>query len=443
LFALFDAFADIAAPGGLELEFFVKAWGTAIHDMDAQTVPERQAPPGYLGVRPVDEDRDGALLQEAVRGHATNFRVDRLAGRTVHRDQVAENGLTLDSTSTHTRAAALSRAGVPLYSVSGWFDGGYPYSAIKRFLNVRTPGSRLLIGPWNHGGAFFWEPGRPAATRSAFAGSVERLRFFDRWLRDVPNGIEREPAVVYYTMGEGRWKSANVWPPAGSVGRSWYLAENRGLADRPRPAAGTDTYQVDTTAGTGSTARWNTLMGGGPVEYPDRAEADRKLVTWTSEPLARDLEVTGHPRLVIHLASTATDGAFLGYLEAVDPEGRVWYVTEGVLRGIHRAVSSAPAPYRQPSPYRSLRSSDARPLVPGRVEELMIDLLPTSYLFRQGWRIRVALAGADRDHFVQVPRGEAPTLTIHRSGVRPSRIDLPVIERSGPTGGGTPRGQRP
>lgn len=68
------------------------------------------------------------------------------------------------------------------------------------------------------------------------------------------------------------------------------------------------------------------------------------------------------------------------------------------------------------------------PLVPGEVAELVFDLLPTSYLFKSGHSIRVALAAADKDHFATLP-GDSPILQVFRGGQRASRIDLPLTPR--------------
>jgi len=57
------------------------------------------------------------------------------------------------------------------------------------------------------------------------------------------------------------------------------------------------------------------------VVYPDRAEEDRRLLTYTSKPLEEDTEITGHPVVTLYVTSTATDGAFFVYLEDVDEAG--------------------------------------------------------------------------------------------------------------------------
>jgi uncharacterized protein len=101
---------------------------------------------------------------------------------------------------------------------------------------------------------------------------------------------------------------------------------------------------------------------------------------------------------------------------------------DGHLRAIHLKLSAEEPPYRDVVPYRSFKRRDGLPLVPGEVTEVTFDLLPTSYLFRPGHSIRVALAGADTDHFILLP-ADPPTLRICRDRVRASRIDLPTIPR--------------
>lgn len=91
-------------------------------------------------------------------------------------------------------------------------------------------------------------------------------------------------------------------------------------------------------------------------------------------------------------------------------------------------VSDQPPPYKLVVPYRTFKRADAVPLVPGQVAELTFDLLPTSYLFKKGHSIRVALAGADKDHFI-IPAGEPPMVQFYRDRIHSSRIMLPVIPR--------------
>ncbi len=426
-FALFDAYTDIVFPGGVRHSWFIKNWGAAIGAMDRDEIPDAQRQQ-LIGVRPADEDPGKTLLAQAIREHATNIDIAAELAPINYRDDRALAGWTLEEISPKSYVRELTASRAAIYSYSGWYDGGYPLSAINRFLTVRNSGSRLVLGPWNHGGRFYFSPANGRAN-SSFPHTQELLRFFDYHLKGEKTSIVREPPVHYYTMGEERWHSASTWPLPQTRKQTWFFAnENVLSAKKPVADKAFDTYRVDYTAGTGNLSRWNTLFGGGPVDYPDRGEEDRKLLTYTSAPLEQDTEVTGHPIVTLILSSTAADGQFFVYLEEVDETGRVRYVTEGELRAIHRSLSAARPPYKSPVPYRTFLRRDAKPLVPGQITELTFDLLPTSYLFRKGRKVRIAIAGADKDHFEIIP-GDPPTVHIYRGGANQSRIVLPVIPR--------------
>jgi predicted acyl esterase len=68
-------------------------------------------------------------------------------------------------------------------------------------------------------------------------------------------------------------------------------------------------------------------------------------------------------------------------------------------------------------------------MVPGELTEPTFGLLPTSVLIRRGHRIRVAIAGHDKDTFTRIPAEETPVMTIARDKTHASFIDLPVINR--------------
>ena len=126
----------------------------------------------------------------------------------------------------------------------------------------------------------------------------------------------------------------------------------------------------------------------------------------------------------------ARHGALYAYLEDVQPDGRVTYITEGELDLADRAT----LPKRDNPPWRRLRtprsyaSTAAAPFPLGEPQRVTFDLLPTSVLFRAGDRIRVTIAAADPDAFQLLPASGKASLPD-----RPRRHD-PVLR-------GTARGQ--
>ena len=162
--------------------------------------------------------------------------------------------------------------------------------------------------------------------------------------------------------------------------------------------------------------------------YGDRTEADSRLLTYTSAPLAGDMEITGNAVISLEVSSTHEDGAFIVYLEDVAPDGYVRLLTEGELRAVHRAVSDSPA-LATFGPLHSFSSSDGQPLAPGEITTLSFALLPVSALVREGHAIRVAIAGHDKDTFIRVPETGNPVIQVYRQQGNVSWIDLPVINK--------------
>jgi len=233
--------------------------------------------------------------------------------------------------------------------------------------------------------------------------------------------------LEYYTLGENKWKSTKIWPLPETKTQRLYLSENNTLDEAaPTVSDGSDLYKVDPTAKTGEGNRWHAQMGR-PVLHPDRKAEDKKLLIYDTPPLRANMEITGHPVIHLFVRSTAPDGQFFVYLEAVEPDGRVRMVTEGQLRAIHRKISNEKPPYKMFGPYHTFKEQDIMPLVPNEVAEIAFDLFPISVLFKKGQKIRIAIAGADKGMFEPIPGCESPEITIERNTRYASCIDLPVI----------------
>ena len=431
MFSGFDLYSEIAFPGGIHLTWFTETWSQINNRLDHNQLPFPSLVGNLLvrGVRPVDGDSDQHLLSLALQEHEANWSPYREASGIVFRDDPPPSRQTvnIDALSTQTYAEDIAKSGAAIYSYSGWFDGGYQLAAIKRYLRHQKPTHRLILGPWDHGGKRQISP--YGLGPAQFDHAAELIRFFDVYLKDVATGSPNDPPIRYYTMGEEQWKTSTNWPPESSP-MSMYFQQEGGLSMEPSPAADhPDRYQVDPTTGTGKHSRWNTLVGISLKDpYPDRKEQDQALLVYTSDPLSEALEVTGHPVATVYLSATSQETNLFVYLEDVTPEGDVHYVTEGELRTIHRRLQpDATLPNStHPLPVHSFRRADAAPLIPGEAVPLLVELLPTSYQFKQGHRIRIALAGADKDHFQNLD-GPPSTWEVWHTSNRPSHVELPVV----------------
>jgi uncharacterized protein len=228
-------------------------------------------------------------------------------------------------------------------------------------------------------------------------------------------------------MGARVWKHTAVWPPIGTTNRVLYFGDKSNLSAAPSNA-GFDHYPVDFTAATGTLTRWATQMGGGDVIYPDRRDADKKLLSYTSAPMPAATTITGTPVVTAYLSTTAADGVVIAYLEDVAPDGHVMYITEGVLRLTNRKETDANLPYVTLGVNRSFHRADALPVKPGEVMQVRVPLYATSMQIKAGHRLRVALAGAADGQFDRIPTTRSVTWTVYRDAKRPSGVELPMVK---------------
>ncbi|MCZ6800677.1 MAG: CocE/NonD family hydrolase [Nitrospirae bacterium] len=434
MFSGFDLYSEIAFPGGIHLNWFTETWSYINNQLDNNELPFA----GWMGnlfvrgVLPVDGDTNNHLLTMAVQEHEVNWSPFKEASGLTFRDDPppSRQAPTIDALSTQTFVREIEQSGAAIYSYSGWFDGGYALAAIKRHLHHHNPENKLILGPWDHGGKRQISP--YAIGPAQFDHAKELIRFFDQHLKNVQTETHDEPPIQYYTMGAERWNTSTQWPPPSSSTQLYFHTNNQLSEEHLQKESPPDRYHVDPTAGTGKHSRWNTLVGISLKNpYPDRKEQDKKLVVYTTDPLPEDLEVTGHPVATVYLSANATDTTVFVYLGDVTPEGDVHYVTEGELRALHRKwhPTESTTDSVLSIPNHTFRRADAAPLIHGEVVSLTLDLLPVSYQFKKGHRIRVALAGADKDHF-QLLDDPSPTWKIWHTIDRPSHIELPIISIS-------------
>jgi putative CocE/NonD family hydrolase len=188
--------------------------------------------------------------------------------------------------------------------------------------------------------------------------------------------------------------------------------------------AGADSYLYDPTDPV-RTRGGSLLYPGEPGNGPhDQRSVEARCLTYTSEPLDSDMEVTGRVRAVLFGMSSAPDTDWVVRLSDVSPDGVSRPVAEGILRARFRDSQTAP----------SL-------LEPGRVYEFTVDLWSTSNVFLAGHRIRVAVTSScfprwDRNlntggPFGLEPVGRPAINTVFRDRFRPSHIVLPVRGNGG------------
>lgn len=439
----FDVFRHLMCPGGVPNTWMIGTWSASVSAMDQNDFDEvvrrstRPPPEEFLknirGVRPVDDDGDGSMLAAAVAEHNGNYNLSEDGFDASYLDaDIASEAMAL-AASVYSYREVIEKSRVPIFYRTGWQDAGTAEGAICLFKTFSNP-LRVTIGPWNHGMSSRADPYQPSEEAKPLPlkdklSSV--LSVVEHYVSDSVEAGKPEMGVLeYFTLGENKWKTTREWPPPGTTVKRLYLAADRRLSEKPpTEESGHDTYRVDLDASTGKFNRWHTQLGL-PIHHPNRRDEDKRLLVYDSSALKEDTEATGNPEVSLFVSSTAEDGAFFAYLEDVAPDGRVRLVTEGCLRALHRKFSGERPPYSMLGPYHTYKRRDAEPMVPGEVTELKFSLFPISVLFRKGHKIRLAIAGADRDTFELIVGGEAPEIRVERNRLHASSIELPIITRA-------------
>jgi hypothetical protein len=429
----FDVFHHLFFPGGVANDWFLESWGSATKAMDEGRSPEpgsdldcqaRAADCAALWpiLDHVDGDADFRLLRQALAGRNRWTPAD-YAHLEFH-DDAGRNGFRFFHSSPAYHLEGIRREAKPAQIWGSWLDAGTAAAALARYRSAPDVPMEIWITANDHPNARFADPFFPGqeAPRPSLARQHEVMSGFYATLRA---GKAPERSIRYYVLGADAFRVTTIWPPDGIEAHALYFdADGRLSADRP--AGGSDVYEVDFTAQTGSNTRWSTQFGTSPA-YDDRRAADAKLLVFDSPAFPAAMELAGSPVVDLHASTATHDPAFHVYLEDVAPDGRVTYLTEGLLRAIHRAPADPDAFPFSPGPApHSLRRSDALPVIPGKIMRVRFALFPVAARIEAGHRLRIAIAGTDTAYFRRYSDGEAEVFTIRRGGDEASGVTVPM-----------------
>ncbi len=339
-----------------------------------------------------------------------------------------------------TRHDALNVAAL---NIGGWYDI-FQKGTIDNFTGMRAQApaavrdrQRLVLGPWNHGGMTRGNPiGEYTFGMRSTGGETGtddlHLRWYDRWLRGIENGVETEPPVRLFVMGTNRWRDEHEWPLARTDWQEWFLhsggransLNGDGALSRESPTSEPpDSYVYNPrnpvpTMGGGLCC--NTVFSQGGAYDQRLVEGREDVLVYTTPPLEAPVEVTGPVTLILCASSSAPDTDWTAKLVDVSPCGYARNLTDGILRARYRS---------------SMRGGT--PIIPGEVIEYALDLWSTSNTFLPGHRIRLEISSSNFPRFDRNPNtGELPgrsaemvsaLQTVFHSSEYPSRLVLPVI----------------
>lgn len=218
--------------------------------------------------------------------------------------------------------------------VGGWYDAYCP-ATIAAFLETshrsKAP-QRLVIGPWTH---LIWgrRVGSEFGPEASSPIDQQQVLWFDRFLKDVDNGVDRVPPVQLFDLTAKRWRDFAAWPD--STPQTYFLdgdgraavSSNGALTTTPAEGADADTLIHDPWRPVPAFGGHN----GRPDGMQDRAGVDVRadVACFTTPPLEYEMTLAGEVTLDLYLGSTKPSFDISAVLTRVTPDGRSVPLTQG------------------------------------------------------------------------------------------------------------------
>lgn len=327
----------------------------------------------------------------------------------------------------------------PAYFITGWYYN-LQHENFRNFNGFRKEGgskearegTRLLIGPWTHNVNHRIDESILDFGPDIYVNILdEHVRWYDRWLKDMDNGLDKEAPIRLFVLRANKWRDEWEWP----------LARTRWTKFCLNSGGSANSLYGDGTLGTSSPPQSSPQDQfiydpahpvetiGGQTEFPtkkvgpqERRAVQRRqdVLIYTSEPLTEKLEITGPIDLKLHAASSAVDTDFAATLTEVLPDGRVVHISEGIVRASFRESLENPTHIQ-----------------PGKGYEYTVHIWETSWEFQPGSRIRLEITSSNFPRWARNLNTGAPfgmtsemktaEQTIYHDARYPSHLILPVI----------------
>ena len=341
----------------------------------------------------------------------------------------------LDSEWWRMCSARWDQIKVPVYTVGNWGGWGLHLRGnTEAYLCAESKHKKLRI----HTGDHF----RPFHSNE---GKVDQLRFFDYWLKGMQNGIMDEPPVKLEIRTGGSKKPyafrfENEWPLARTQWTKMYFSIEK---DRAPEESHTEGRLVSEKI---ATTRKISYAGSNPNKAGIGSGSSapgigRSGISFVTDPMEKDTEITGPLMANVWVSSTAEDMDVMVTLRNIDPAGNEVFelgqqgqpvvLTKGWLRASHRKLDAAKS-----LPYRPYHAHNERLwLEPNVPVECQIEIISTCIVLKKGHQLRVDIhaqdsAGSGNFTHFHADYNEEATHTFHAGGAMNSYILLPIIPSS-------------
>jgi putative CocE/NonD family hydrolase len=322
---------------------------------------------------------------------------------------------------------------LPVLYLTGWFDDVlrgtiFYWDMMKR---KKRENQYIVLGPWRHGMNTARDIAKLKFGPDAILEHINYIyvRWYDRWLKGIKNGVEKDPKVRYFTVGENTWKTADTWPPRDAREQKWYLqSSGRALAPQDRATVSPrvprnfepDRYVYDPQNPTPFLVDIRTNELSPPEDYQEVEKREDTLV-YTSESFREDFVISGEVVAVLYAASDARDTDWVVRLTDVHPDGQSIRLVDGFMKARFR------------------NGLEKEVLIkPDRIYKYSIPMTWISHRFKKGHRLRISIASAAAGLLAVNTNTGNPYATdteyklahqaIYHSKKYPSHIILPVVK---------------
>jgi hypothetical protein len=416
---------------------------------------------------------------------------------------------------------------LPVFTATGWFDiftRGSLLNYEYGLKNHSVSDKAMIVGPWYHFDAAFAFPGVNglglAGKNYLFSWDVLR-RWFDWKIKGVNDPFMQNFPVLLYVLGEEKWRAEKSWPLPSSrlSSKTYYLSKARpsiifgdwfGLANAAnnyrlvssvattdyndvffgfvKPKANPVLYHNPAALNglmSRSAQRWFgfspltivtqlskyvlNLKDESLIPWEDERNDETGVLTFTTEPLSSDLEISGPLKLTFWAKTKFTQPAtqaaidqFLAQIRKkfnigsnenllltladrkdvqwvievndVFPTGRARNITSGWLSAAFRPYDPAnptqvDPTYKAFDPFYSYSDKNPSPIAEDTAYQYVVEVWPTTNVFKRGHRIRVSISGSDFPHLFPVLRPSANTIVIDEA--HRARLDFTAANQIG------------
>ncbi|MCE5316088.1 MAG: CocE/NonD family hydrolase [Parachlamydia sp.] len=322
---------------------------------------------------------------------------------------------------------------LPVLIVGGWYDP-FIKNTIEDYQRMVSFGpksqqSELVIGPWAHNPAQEYKGAKFGKGAGLGDLLTECLKWCDRWMKHT-DPTRQQHQVRYFMMGKNEWRTSPQWPPDNTETEPFYLCGEGQEKDPKRGGLSLNLPVQQHGSRYIYDPRDPALFRGTHLLYTDGWIMDmiqeddmerNDILTFTSEPLKKELSVAGTIKLVLHVSSSATDTDFCAKVCDVHPNGKIYNITPGFLRMRFRESLHEP-----------------KLMEPGKIYRIEILFRPVANTFLKRHRIQLQVTSADFPiHNRNLNTGmsceftteiKEADQTVYTGGIYDSQLLLPVVK---------------